>query len=416
MNYYNIKNILQGGNEVSVLELLDKLDQIEILYEPIYSADGHRIIAYEVIGQVESENDVINIEKFTYEKDVPSDIRAEIEQLFVRRSLKAVTDLIDDFGIYIPCNPELLMLDFGESYFSMLKELVVESNLPNITLVMTEHKFAGEMNQLQHLIRYIKTYGIKIAFADVGAQTQLENILLLEPSILKLNVGQLNYNLWGAQNHVFSTIRTLAVKMGTQLLIENIETVYQLQHGWKNGARYYKGPYLQLPQKELHARDSLKERFRNECEQFIATEKKQLLHKYDEMKRLERVICTVVEQLNPTGTQYEKLLELAKALEDCAFRLYICDNNGFQTSPNIRWNDGEWEMHKETIGKNWSWRPYFLLNIIKMTKDLKGELSSVYSDIETGELTRTYSMAIANEEFLFIDIKYDYLYEHNIVN
>lgn len=51
-----------------------------------------------------------------------------------------------------------------------------------------------------------------------------------------------------------------------------------------------------------------------------------------------------------------------------------------------------------------------------MTKDNKGELSSVYSDIETGELTRTYSMAISNEEFLFIDIKYDYLYEYNIVN
>ncbi|WP_339213570.1 EAL-associated domain-containing protein [Solibacillus sp. FSL W8-0372] len=401
---------------MSVLELLDKLDQIEILYEPIYSADGHRVIAYEVIGQVESENKIINIEKFTYEKDVPADIRAEIELLFVRKTLQAVAHLIDDFGLYIPCNPELLMLDFGENYFSMLKEIVVESNLSNITLVMTEHKFDGETNQLQHLIRYIKTYGVKIAFADVGSQTQLENIMLLEPSILKLNVGQLNYNLWGAQNHAFSTIRTLAVKMGTQLLIENIETVYQLQHGWKNGARYYKGPYLQLPLKELHARDSLKERFRKECEQFIATEKKQLLHKYDEMKRLERVICTIVEQLNPTSMQNEKLLELAKALEDCAFRLYICDNNGFQTSPNISWKDGKWEMHQETIGKNWSWRPYFLLNIIKMTKDNQGELSGVYSDIETGELTRTYSMAIANEEFLFIDIKYDYLYEHNIVN
>lgn len=66
--------------------------------------------------------------------------------------------------------------------------------------------------------------------------------------------------------------------------------------------------------------------------------------------------------------------------------------------------------------KKLSRRPYFLLNIIKMTKDNKGELSSVYSDIETGELTRTYSMAISNEEFLFIDIKYDYLYEYNIVN
>ena len=50
-----------------------------------------------------------------------------------------------------------------------------------------------------------------------------------------------------------------------------------------------------------------------------------------------------------------------------------------------------------------------------MEKDQKGELSSVYSDIETGELTRTFSMAIANGEFLFIDISYDYLYEHNIV-
>lgn len=403
---------------MSVLELLDKLDQIEILYEPIYSADGHRIVAYEAIGQVESENEkeMINIEQFTYEKDVPADIRAEIEQIFVRRSLQNVAHLIDDVGLYIPCNPELLLLDFGESYFSMLKETVAESNLPNITLVMTEHLFEGELNQLQHLIRYIKTYGVKIALADVGSQTQLENILLLEPAILKINVGQLNYNLWGSQNHAFSTIRTLAVKMGTQLLVENIETVYQLQHGWKNGTRYFKGPYLQLPHKELQVRDSLKERFRKECEQFIATEKKLLLHKYEEMKRLERTICSTVDQINPSTSQIEKLMQLAKALEKCAFRIYICDSNGFQTSPNIRWKDEQWEKQEEIIGKNWSWRPYFLLNIIKMTKDNKGELSSVYSDIETGELTRTYSMAISNEEFLFIDIKYDYLYEYNIVN
>lgn len=403
---------------MSVLELLDKLDQIEILYEPIYSADGHCIVAYETIGQVESENEnePINIEQFTYEKDVPADIRAEIEQIFVRRSLQNVAHLIDDIGLYIPCNPELLLLDFGESYFTMLKETVAETSLRNITLVMTEHFFDGEMNQLQHLIRYIKTYGIKIALADVGSQTQLENILLLEPAILKLNVGQLNYNLWGAQNHAFSTIRTLAVKMGTQLLVENIETVYQLQHGWKNGARYFKGPYLQLPHKELQVRDSLKERFRKDCEQFIATEKKLLLQKYEEMKRLERTICSTVDQINPSISQIDKLIQLAKALENCAFRIYICDSNGFQTSPNIRWKDQQWVKQEEIIGKNWSWRPYFLLNIIKMTKDNIGELSSVYSDIETGELTRTYSMAISNEEFLFIDIKYDYLYEHNIVN
>lgn len=226
---------------LSVLEMLDKLDQIEILYEPIYSADGHRVVAYEVIGQVDGESGIINMEQFTYEQDVPADIRAEIEQLFVRKSLQSVAHLISDVGLYIPCNPNLLMLDYGESYFAMLKELIAEQNLSQITLVMAEHKFAGEIKQLHHLIRYIKTYGVKIALSEVGSQTQLENLLMLEPAVLKINVGQLNYNLWGSQNHAFATIRALAVKMGTLLLIENIGTVYQLQQGWKNGARFFKG-------------------------------------------------------------------------------------------------------------------------------------------------------------------------------
>lgn len=401
---------------MSVLEMLDKLDQIEVLYEPIYSADGHRVVAYEVIGQVNVENDVINIEQFTYQKDAPEDIRAEIEQLFVRKSLQSVAEKITDVGLFLPCNPNLLMLDFGESYFNMLKEMITEENLPNITLVMAEHKFTGDIQQLHHAVRYIKTYGVKIALADVGSQTQLENLLMLEPNVLKINVAQLNYNLWGAQNPAFATIRALALKMGALLLIENIETVYQLQYGWKNGARYYKGPYLQEPQQQFVSRDSLKERFRNECEQFIATEKKRLIQKYEEMKRLEKTIYTVVEQIAPKSTQEEKLMQLAKALENCAFRIYICESNGFQTSPNICWKEQQWEVQQSAMGKNWSWRPYFLLNIIKMSNDHKGELSSVYSDIETGELTRTFSMALTNQEFLFIDISYDYLYEHNIVN
>lgn len=401
---------------MSVLEMLDKLDQIEVLFEPIYSADGHRVVAYEVIGQVEGEKSVIDMAQLTYDNEAPEDIRAEIEQLFVRKSLQSVTHLLDEVGLYIPCNPSLLMLDFGESYFSMLKEMVSEEKLPNITLVMTEHKYKGNIKQLHHLVRYIKTYGVKIALADVGSETNLENLLMLEPTVLKINVDQLNYGMWGSQNHVFATIRSLAIRMGTQLLIENIDTPYQLQQGWKNGARFYKGPYLQVPQKEFLSPDSLKERFRNECEQFITTEKKQLTLKYEEMKRLEKIICTYVEQYQPASNQQQKLIDLAKALENCAFRIYLCDNNGFQISPNIRWKDEQWEVQDCAKGKNWSWRPYFLLNIIKMTNDVKGEFSSVYSDIETGELTRTYSMALPNDEFLFIDISYEYLYEHNIVN
>lgn len=398
------------------LQILDKLDQIEILYEPIYSADGHCVIGYEVIGQVEVEGKQINLEQFTYDLEVPEDIRAEIEQLFVRQALAAVKQDIHEVNLYIPCNPNLLMLDFGDSYFGQLKEELSEAVLPNVTLVMTEHLFTGDIKQLQHVIRYMKTYGVKIALANVNSQSHLENILMLEPAVLKINVEQLNYNLWGAQNHVFSTLRTLALKMGAALLIENIDTVYQLQHGWKNGARYYKGAYLQAPQKEFIEGDSLKERFRDECEQFITTEKKLLAVKYEELKRLEKTILAIVEQLHPTSDDEQKFLRLAYALQQYAFRIYICDSEGFQTTPNIMRYNQQWVVQHEAKGKNWSWRPYFLLNIIRMEHGMKGKFSNAYSDIETGEQTRTFSMALPNNEFLFIDITYDYLYEHNIVN
>ena len=157
---------------MSVLEMLDKLDQIEILYEPIYSADGHRVVAYEVIGQINGEKDIINIEQFTYQNEAPEDIRAEIEQLLVRKSLQFASEIIQEVGLYIPCNPNLLMIDFGESYFAMLKECIDEQHLPNITLVMAEHLYKGDITQLHHVVRYIKTYDYK--FTSIHAYRRKE--------------------------------------------------------------------------------------------------------------------------------------------------------------------------------------------------------------------------------------------------
>lgn len=401
---------------MDVLDFIEKLDEIEILFEPIFSADEHIIVAYEVIGEFLNDEQTFNIVDFTYDESVPADIRAEVELLVVQKAIEASLEELTNVNLYIPCNPNLLMLDFGDKYFQLLKDLVDESLLSHIYLVMPEHKFHGEFDQLQHPIRYIKTYGVKIALDNIGSESKLDQILILEPAVLKINVTQLNYNAWGAQNHVFTTIQSLAVKIGATLMFDNIETDYQLHHAWKNGARYFKGVYLQQPSKNFIPRNILKKRFRNECQQFISTEKRLLEVKYEEMKKLQKTIATIVEYMKPESKDVEKLLQLAKKLENYAFRFYICNDEGFQTSPNIVRKNKEWDVQEEAIGKNWSWRPYFLLNIIKLRNDEKGELSSIYSDIETGELTRTYSMAISEHEYLFVDITYDYLYEHNIMN
>jgi EAL domain-containing protein (putative c-di-GMP-specific phosphodiesterase class I) len=401
---------------VDVLNVLDKLDQVEIFFEPIYSAAEHIVVAYEVSGRIAEEETIIDIATFTYNEDVPEEIRAEVEQLVVRQAIEKVGGEIEHIDLYIPCNPNLLTIDFGESYFALLKELVTEEQLHHITLVMNEHLFTKNIGQLHHLIKYIQTYGVKVALSDVGAHSQLDSLLLLEPSVLCIDVDQLSYNKWGNQNHVFTTLRTLAMKMGASLMVSKVDTIYQLQHGWKNGARYYKGAYLEKPAKDFVPRDTLKPRFRDECEQFIATEKKLIKHKLEEVKILEKKIISSVELIIPTSKQTDKLIELAHQLQDYAFRLYICNGKGFQTTPNVRWKENQWVVEKEALQKNWSWRPYFLENLLKMRQEQIADLSNAYSDIETGELTRTFSMALPNNEYLFIDISYDYLYEHNIVN
>lgn len=47
-----------------------------------------------------------------------------------------------------------------------------------------------------------------------------------------------------------------------------------------------------------------------------------------------------------------------------------------------------------------------------MTYEKKGILSDLYSDIETGEMIRTFSYPLNNEDFLFLDLSYAYLYEN----
>ena len=210
------------------------------------------------------------------------------------------------------------------------------------------------------------------------------------------------------------SLGVLARKIGAVLLFEGIETVYQLQYAWNNGGRYYQGFYLAEPRPEFMRRDQLKDRFKQECHSFIVSEKKTLERKFWKKEALKESIEATVQKLKPTSNDIPLLMVLGKNLGQYAFRLYICDEDGFQTSPNVVREEGDWKAKEEYINKNWSWRPYFLKTIIKMRNSQQGQLSDPYSDIETGETIRTFSIPLNEGEYLFVDISYDYLFEHDI--
>lgn len=399
---------------MDAIDVLTNLEKLKVYFQPIFSADEHVVVAYEITGKFIKDEKLISLNSFAYDEDIPEEYRVEVEHKILHKGLARLAEETKDFDIYLPCNANLLILDYGESYFDIIKEYIPEEELTRIVLVISEHNFKGEFNQLNNILRYFQTYGIKIAINQVGSESHLDYIKMLSPNILKLNIERLSYESWSAQNDLFTSLGTLARKIGANMLFEGIDSVHQLQFAWKNGGRYYQGKYLADTHTALIPRDQMKKSFKERCRQFIITEKRMLEDKYNSLKILQSTLEESVERMKPASDSAEQLIELGKELDTYSFRLYICDEEGFQTSPNIIRINKKWIIQEESINKNWSWRPYFLKTIIKMRNDQRGVFSDVYSDIDTGELTRTFSVPVNGNEYLFIDISYEYLFKHNI--
>ena len=400
---------------MDAMDVLTNLEHLQPFFQPIFSADEHIVIGYEVLGRYVYEETIHSLGPFFLDDSIPEEYRIDVDNIILGVALERLRDRTDkDSLIFINRDPNLLMIDHGEKLLNILKGKLGEDQLHRIVLELSANKFSGETKSLCHLLNYYRTYGIKIAVDHLGRDTQLDSVTALSPNILKVNLDTLSYKAWDTHKDMVDSLGLLARKIGAVLLFEGIESVYQLQYAWNNGGRYYQGFYLAEPRPEFMRRDELKERFKQECHSFIVSEKKTLERKFRKKEALKESIEEIVQKLKPASNDIPMLKVLGKNLGQFAFRLYICDEDGFQTSPNIVREDGDWRAREEYINKNWSWRPYFLKTIIKMRNSQQGQLSDPYSDIETGDTIRTFSIPLNEGEYLFVDISYDYLFEHDI--
>ncbi|MGB3102668.1 MAG: EAL domain-containing protein, partial [Psychrobacillus psychrotolerans] len=229
---------------MDAMDVLTNIEHVKAYYQPIFSADEHIVIAYEVLGKLVNKERLINLNTFAYDEDIPVEYRLEVERKILRLALSELMEKTNDYDIYLPCNANLLILDYGESYLDIINEFVSEDLLSRIVLVLSEHDYKGDFGKLSNILKYYRTYGIKIAINQVGSESHIDYIKMLSPNILKVNIEKLSYESWSAQNDLFTSLGSLARKIGANMLFEGIDSVHQLQFAWKNGGRYYQGKYL----------------------------------------------------------------------------------------------------------------------------------------------------------------------------
>ena len=397
---------------MDVLDILTDLEHVIPLFQPIFSADEHRIIGYEILGSYVSDEKVVSLGPFFLDKNIPDEYRLEVDNVVLTKGLEKAVSLDEDILLFVNRDVDLLAHDSGEAFLQLLLQFQEKGiSLNRIVLVLS---IEDPKKEFDHLLNYYRTYGIKIAIDKLGDDSShLDLIGQVKPDIVKVDLQPLrSTNPSLAYKDILYSLSILARKIGAMLLFKNIEMIYQLQFAWQHGGRYYQGCYLEKPACHFYPRDILKDKLKAEFHEFILYEKKKLESLVLITERFHNRLQEILIK-NRKILDYEELLKvLVKDLGQIALRIYICDEDGFQKSPNMFNKNNHWIIQLEYLQKNWSWRPYFLENIIKMRNDKKGILSDLYRDIETGETIRTFSYPLNTRDYLFIDLSYDFLYQN----
>jgi EAL domain-containing protein (putative c-di-GMP-specific phosphodiesterase class I) len=397
---------------MDALDILTDLEHVFPYFQPVFSADEHRIIGYEIFGRYEDDDEIVSLGPFFQDKSIPDEYRLEVDNVVLTKAFEQAVVLDKDMLLFVNRDTDLLTHDSGEGFLQLLLQFQEKGIALN--QIVLEISAEDSIDELVNLMNYYRTYGIKIAIDKMGDDSShLDRIGHLKPDIVKVDLMPLRLtNPSPAYKAILYSLSILARKIGATLLFKNIEMVYQLQFAWQHGGRYYQGFYLERPTSGFIPRDMLKDKLKVEFHEFIMYEKKKLESLFTLTEKFHIRLQELLSK-NRKLMDYEELLEsLAKHLDHVAFRMYVCDEDGFQKSPNLFKKDKQWVVQNEYFLKNWSWRPYFLENIIKMRNDKKGILSDLYNDIETGETIRTFSYPLNTHDYLFIDWSYDFLYQN----
>ncbi|WNF35175.1 EAL-associated domain-containing protein [Bacillaceae bacterium IKA-2] len=401
---------------MDALEVIIHKEKIAPYFQPIIGAEKQNVAGYEVLGRINIDDEWRNLGGFFNNEAIPEEYIIEIDEHIQRLAFEYYCDLELKVDLFLNCNVNILVNDddFSEKLLTRMKAYEKRGlSLNNIVIVIREDDYRGDLSQLRHLIIYYQSFGIQIAIDGVGSGgSNLERISQIEPDILKVDLNFIEgERISQANRDVMYSISIFARKIGAALLFEGIGDLTKLNAAWRNGGRFYKGFYLAKPSPKFIDENYCKKKLTAEFQQFINYERNKLTKQYLFIEQLNKRLEPVIKK-EKKFTCDDLIKAISSSLDDVCFRIYICDQYGFQTSANFeKQANRKWEAQPGYMEKNWSWRPYFLETIVRMQYDKRGILSDLYNDIETNEFIRTFSYPINEELYLFLDLSYAFLFE-----
>ncbi|OLN22605.1 hypothetical protein BTO30_08725 [Domibacillus antri] len=384
------------------------LQQVIPYFQPIVSADEQEIWGYEVLGRLNSPSGVKSLGPFFNDPEEDAELQRRVDQHIRQSALQRFAKVENkNTHLFININPDWLQMDWQDGDKDWISKHGVDPK--QVVLEVTEFLFLIKEKELIEMLDYYRKLGCKIAIDDVGKGfSNLDRIASFHPDILKVDILLLKNSTHSKSfMDVLQSLSVLARKMGASLLFEGIETQSELQNAWKSGGRFYQGYLFGRPNssfQELYA--SAKKEIVHMIDQLIEAELTAWKNQFELEHSLNQTLKRIQSSISTMSDPMVYLSDLAAYMKDFCYRVYVCDDKGYQKTDNFILSKGKWRQQPEYKGKNWSWRPYFVYNIARMKMERRGMLSEPYPDLETNLLIRTFSYPI-DRGYLFMDIMID---------
>src|SRR5690242_17924523 len=101
---------------MDALDILTDLENVIPFFQPIFSADEHRVIGYEVLGRYMANNEPISLGPFFQDDQIPEEYKFEVDQLLLVKALEKALDLEEDVSLFFNRTADVLMYDHGEPF------------------------------------------------------------------------------------------------------------------------------------------------------------------------------------------------------------------------------------------------------------------------------------------------------------
>ncbi len=408
---------MESSCEEFVLHEILKNEKICTFFQPIVSLKTGEIFAYEALVRGIRDNSTLLIPPCELFK------KAEIETISIEFDRLCRKKALESFKKFHSESPSMMFMNINTSVISPQNP-----ERPNINVITNQMGFdpqhigleliesrAFSSNELIDFVAHYRESGFLIIIDDFGCEhSNIDRLIQIQPDVIKVDRSIIcNIEKDPYRQSILKSINSLAQMTGALCLAEGVETIEEIRACHLLGVDLFQGFAIAFPNPDLrHLEKETRIRI-GELQQDIRQSSLDALRVRRRLTGDINVLADwLIRQIDPDkfdclNLVFQEFMAMNNEIE-C---IYLLDSEGTQisdtiSSPNVLRRLRPGLFSPAFKGAKHSFKQYFTCF---EALHVKRYLTDVYLSLASGNLCRTFSVQIADNNGSYIILCIDFL-------